>query len=502
MASKRPRPNPLCDKRYHQFVGRYRHNWPLACKELFGRYPTDQQLEILDEVSQTGSMVSIASGHGTGKSDVLAAVAIIFITCYPDSRVVMVANKIQQLQIGLGKYMAIHWRTATQRFPWLRRYFEVKASGFRSKYAPLNWGLALKGFKAGTEESLAGEHAKHLIYIVDEASSISERAFTIMTGALTEEDNRITLISQPTRNSGYFFDSHHSLAKVPGNPTGIYVPIVLNSELSPLVTPKWIKMKARELGGTRSEDYNIKVRGVFPNQAGGGILLSRGECEDGQKRRVMLPPGWGWVATADVGDGSDKSVLIISRVWGYGHERRVVPVKVWITDHRALAFARFIHATVDERLYPNITIGVDGGGVGSPCCDALEELGRVVERIHWGRPCFGHDDQRRYVNERAQACFQLRDAVISGRCRLPGGKLIIDQASRIPVFVNEKGQHQVMGKKEMRKQGLKSPDVFDAMAYSQLTNYTPAERHDAERSASEKERLQAAIDAEFAEDEE
>ncbi|TOE56077.1 terminase, partial [Vibrio parahaemolyticus] len=70
----------------------------------------------------------------------------------------------------------------------------------------------------------------------------------IITGALTGQDNRILLLSQPTRPSGYFYDTHHKLAKRPGNPDGVYTAITLNSEESPLVTPAFIKMKLAEYG--------------------------------------------------------------------------------------------------------------------------------------------------------------------------------------------------------------------------------------------------------------
>ncbi|MDW4789171.1 terminase, partial [Escherichia coli] len=75
----------------------------------------------------------------------------------------------------------------------------------------------------------------------DEASGISDKAIGVMTGALTEEDNRMLMLSQPTRPSGYFYDSHHSRAKTPDNPKGIWTAIVLNSEESPFVTPQFIK---------------------------------------------------------------------------------------------------------------------------------------------------------------------------------------------------------------------------------------------------------------------
>lgn len=54
---------------------------------------------------------------------------------------------------------------------------------------------------------------KQIFLILDEASGISDKAINILTGALTEKDNRMLMMSQPTRPSGYFYDSHHKNAK-------------------------------------------------------------------------------------------------------------------------------------------------------------------------------------------------------------------------------------------------------------------------------------------------
>ncbi|HGV5226829.1 TPA: terminase, partial [Escherichia coli] len=78
------------------------------------------------------------------------------------------------------------------------------------------WTILIKSCRPGNEEALAGEHADHLLYIIDEASGVSDKAFSVITGALTGKDNRILLLSQPTRPSGYFYDSHHRLAIRPG----------------------------------------------------------------------------------------------------------------------------------------------------------------------------------------------------------------------------------------------------------------------------------------------
>ena len=43
-----------------------------------------------------------------------------------------------------------------------------------------SWEVIAKGFRLGNEEALAGEHAEHLLYIIDEASGVSDKAFGII----------------------------------------------------------------------------------------------------------------------------------------------------------------------------------------------------------------------------------------------------------------------------------------------------------------------------------
>lgn len=188
---------------------------------------------------------------------------------------------------GIFKYIKINWATATSRFPWLADYFVLTETAFYEVTGKGVWTVVPKGFRLGSEETLAGEHADHLLYIIDEASGVSDRAFGIITGALTGQDNRILLLSQPTRPSGYFYDTHHKLAKRPGNPDGVYTAITLNSEESPLVTSEFIKMKLAEYGGRDNPMYMIKVRGLFLNYRTASFLdVMRLNVRRGGKSRL------------------------------------------------------------------------------------------------------------------------------------------------------------------------------------------------------------------------
>ena len=467
------------DPRWRDMVIRYRYDWGLAVVELFGMEPSWQQDEILESVQQIGSRTTVTSGHGTGKSSLTAMMLMIYIILYPDARVVIVANKISQVKSGVFKYVKQFWSNAIKRHPWLQNHFVLTDTMFYERSRKGIWEVLCKGYRLGNEESLAGDHAKHLLLILDEASGISDKAIGIMTGALTESDNRMLMLSQPTRPSGYFYDSHHGMAKSPDNPNGIWNSIVLNSEESPFVTLDFIIMKLAEYGGRDSIEYMVKVLGQFPSEIN-GFLLGRDACERAQRRKVYLEKGWGWVATADVGNGRDKSILNICRVSGYREKRRVVPfcVKEMPGNMNPTAFGDYIANECMSGQFPNITIAVDGDGVGSATADQLERRGVNVTRIRWGstKRLFSRHDKERFVSQRAWANFAARDAILSGRMRLDNSKKTVEEASKIPWQLMEDGRVAMMKKDYMRqKLNIKSPDRWDTFCFQMIADYRAAD---------------------------
>lgn len=475
--SQKPKRSVVDDPRWQELVLLYRYDWISAAEVMFGKVPTWQQEMIIEAVQEVGSKTSVSSGHGTGKSDMTSIMILCYMIFFPGARIILVANKLQQVKTGIFKYLKENWKTCVKRFPWLKKYFTVTDMQFFATESKGAWEVVPKGFRLGNEEALAGEHATHMLYIIDEASGVSDKAFGIMKGALTQEDNRLLLISQPTRTSGEFYDSHHRLAITLDNPDGIYRAIKLNSEESPLVTLKFIREKLVDYGGRESPEYLIKVRGEFPSSLS-GFLLGRDEVERAQRRKVYLAKGWGWVACCDVGNGRDKSVLSIFRISGYDRYRRVVPHKVMemestVTPSR---FADYIYSECDPVIYPNITIVIDGDGVGATTADVLEEKhGVIAQRIRWGFPLHNKELKKRFINQRAYANVYAANAVRQGRMLIDKAGKTADEASKIPVFLNEAGQWVCMPKEQMRtKLNLHSPDHWDTYCFTQLANYIPA----------------------------
>jgi hypothetical protein len=60
-------------------------------------------------------------------------------------------------------------------------------------------------------EALQGFHAEHLLFLIDEASGIPDVVFEVGMGALSTLGAKVLMAGNPTRTSGFFYDTHHSL---------------------------------------------------------------------------------------------------------------------------------------------------------------------------------------------------------------------------------------------------------------------------------------------------
>jgi len=474
MAQKRP--SILNDPRWQRLAVRYRNDIVKFVVEVIGDEPSAQQREVLDASAPKGAWVSVRSGHGTGKSRMMAWVVLHFMLCHVKPNIILTANNINQVRDIVFKYIVESWGGICKRFPWIEPYFVVTSERFYARGMQKQWFVAGRTVPKDKPESIAGFHNKNYLVIVDEASSVSDAVLGVLAGALSEENNKIILLSQPTRNNGHFYDSHHSLKKKnPSDHNEIgYHSIALNSEYSPHVTLKAIRQYIKRYGGTDSPEYQIKVKGEFSDQLE-GFLITRRAINKAQQNKVVMPDDWGYVIVADVGGGveRDSSIMGAFRIGGYYEERCIEPI--WIREMPGtMAADEFgLHIIEASREFENCSIAVDAIGVGGTTAKVIERKGYNPQKITWGLPCHAQSHKERFFNQRAYCYVALRDAMSEGRARLDKSEKVIDQLSRIPYRLNERGQYQMLGKEQMASQGIPSPDLGDVYAMAQLADYIP-----------------------------
>ena len=106
-------------------------------------------------------------------------------------------------------------------------------------------------------------------------------------------------------------------------------------------------------------------------------------------------------------------------------------------------------------------IKVDAIGVGQGVFDRLDEMGYPVEGIVGG----GKPHSSRFLNRRAEVHWELRKLLEEGKVRLPNNVELLNEMSSIKCVIKE-GNIQIESKDRMRKRGVKSPNLSDAVVYA------------------------------------
>lgn len=470
--------------KFPQLIKFFHYDWVLAAEVLFGVYSlSSQQKELIRAASREGVKVTVSSGHGTGKSYLQGLIILIFIILNPNSQVVVLSNTVKQTRRGVWKNLGIHFKHLQKHAPWIARHFVMTDTMFYAKGAKQSWNVEVKAVQNGNFENLAGEHNEHLMIIVDEASGVPDGAFFVLLGALSQGDNRMILLSQPTRNTGFFYDTHHTLS-IAEKPKDGWINIVMSSVDSPHVEAKFIRDRAAEYGGVDSVHFKIKVLGQFPDKVD-GFLLGRTQLQSCIGRQIGFEDSeWGWLACCDLGHGRDKSVISIFKVQGeVGRSRLVQQVATYempnemITDEFA---AKIINLCIDSGDYPNVTVAVDAHGAGRDLVGMLERRrpSANIVGVRWGDKPFRKIEKEMYVNLRAKAHMLIQDAIIKKRMSITQGQhtaKTIEQGAKLPFFMTDTGQYQMMKKDVMKtKYGIPSPDIFDTYCFTQLVDIIPA----------------------------
>lgn len=484
MAAKTKAIALLDDPRWWDFIERYAYDIGRFAVEVCGMNdvkeggnpaPTWQQFDLFELVQENGCRVSVSSGHSTGKTRSAGIVGLWHLCCYANSIMMFTAPQITQLRNQVWKEITICYNLMMLgEFAWLAEHIVIKAESVCIKGYEKTWHIIAKTAPKGAPENLAGLHGDWLFIWADEASGVPDANFGVLGGALSDSRNRMVLTSQPTRNNGFFYDTHHKLSKHQG---GVWDSLVFNSEESPIASKEFLAEKLIQYGGRDDPEYQIKVLGRFPDRTD-IYLNSESQLDPCFERKVIADnQQYGYLICVDVGAGEyrDYSAILVLKACGYGdygdNARRVELVDVpMFSNSRDLQFLGGKVLDVYTQ-YENATVLIDRGGMGVAVCQQLENTGVPVTRVNWGEPCFNNELRKRFFNQRAQALVMLSRAIKEGRmgfldCRYK--TQLLQQGSRIPYTFDEKARYKIMDKQTMLKDGIRSPDMWDALSFAFL----------------------------------
>lgn len=429
-------------------VLRWREIGPaLWAKEVLSAEPSEQQLEGGKALVEK-RRVSIRSGHGTGKTTFEAWSILWFLSCYFPAKVPCTAPTSHQLDDVLWAELAKWHRIMGERLPALASQFEWSSGAYRMKSDPQESFAVPRTSRPERPEALQGFHSDNILFVIDEASGVSDNVFEVAEGALSTDGAFVIMAANPTRQSGYFFDSHHKMRSS-------WAALHWDGELSPRVSKAYIE-DMRKKYGERSPIYKVRVKGDFIDAVDGVISLE--SCVAAQNREVLqiasAPVIWG----LDVARFGDDSTALAKRKGNYQLEK----VREWYGKD-TMQTAGLIKAEWDKTVEKPMCINVDVIGIGAGVVDRLSELGLPVNGINVAETeAVNANDERQFNRLRDELWWKCREWLEAKDCKLLDDEALIGELTTPTYSILSNGLIKVEGKDEMKKRGVKSPNLADA----------------------------------------
>lgn len=385
---------------------------------------------------------SVRAGHGVGKGTLIAILALWFPLTHHDSKAVLTANSQDQLRDNNWPEIR-KWHSKLPE-P-LRDMLQVDEERLYVKAAPEMAFVVRRTASKNNPEALQGIHAKHVLYLVDEASGIMDVIFEVAQGSMSTKGAMACLFSNPTRSSGFFFDTHHKLRNR-------WRTHVVNCENVPRARGHIEEII--EAYGKNSNKYRVRVLGEFPTSDDDTVIALE-LVESARKREVVkrdVRPVWG----VDVARFGDDTSALAKRQGNV----LLAPVQEW----HGLNTMQLVGKIVDEWMKTDedqrpSAIVVDVIGIGSGVVDRLEELDLPVIGINVAESASNDAKYFRLRDElwfKAQAWFAARDVFI------PADEKLVSELTTVTFDYHSDGRLVVESKKLLKKRGLPSPNKADA----------------------------------------
>lgn len=432
--------------------------FPWGTGQLAGREIDDWQRQYLidlgEAVAERGFngvdavrpiLEATASGHGVGKSALVAWIILWIMSTRPFAKGIVTANTQSQLKTKTWAELGKWWKLSATR-NWFAYSAGRGSMALHHKNYPETWRCDAQTCREENSESFAGLHAANStpFYIFDEASAVPDKIWEVAEGGTTDGEPQWHVFGNPTRNVGRFrecfrrFRHRWRTRRVDSRDVAI---------TNKAKIQEWI-----DDHGEDSDFVKIRVRGVFPAQSS-RQFISEAHVEAAFGRHLRLEaysfapvvlgvdPAW---------TGEDEFVIVkrqglYSAILGV-YERNDDDI------HMANVIARF---EAEEKA---AAVFVDAG-FGTGIVSAGSAMGRSW-RLVWFS---GASPDRGCVNMRAYIWKQTRDWLKAGGA-IPPDDVLRQDLTGVETVPQIDGKTQLMSKEDMRKMGLPSPNRGDALA--------------------------------------
>ena len=441
----------MTDNPFDDFVIEYFDDPVRFVQEVLGAEPLPYQADFLNAIAGNERKISVRSGHGTGKSTSASWAMLWYLMLRFPNKVVVTAPTSGQLFDALFAELK---RWIGELPEQLQNMLIVKSDRVELAAAPSEAFISARTSRAETPEALAGVHSDNVLLVVDEASGVPEKVFEAAAGSMSGHNATTILLSNPTRSSGTFYESQNRMADSWWTRRWSCVE-------SPLVSDEFVdEMRMRY--GEESNAFRIRVLGEFP-LADDDTIIPFHLADAAMSRDIEVDedrlPVW---SVDPARFGSDRTAFC----------KRTGSVVTEIKSWRGLDLMQTVGRVMAEyeALPPSqrpSEILVDSIGIGSGVVDRMRELGAPVRGVNVAEsPSMGTT----YNNLRTELWFKTKAWLEDRGCKLPKNDELLADLTGIRYSFTSSGKMAAEGKDQMRKRGLPSPDLADALCLTMASD--------------------------------
>jgi hypothetical protein len=420
-------------------------------RELFGVVPDPWQVDVLEAFPKSPRLAMKAC-KGPGKTAVLAWLAWNFLATRPDPKIAATSITQKNLEDNLWAEMS-KWQL---RAPYLRENFRCTDDRISYNGRPETWWMTARTWnrtadRAQQGSTLAGLHADHILFLLDESGGIPDAVMATAEAALAScIEGHIVQAGNPTHLEGPLYRACTSerrlwhVTEITADPD--------DRRRSSRVKAEWAREQIEKYG--RDNPWVlVNVFGKFP-PGSLNTLIGPDECRAACERSYR-PEDYERaprVLGVDVARFGDDASVIFPRQGLVAFP----PIKLRNADgvQGAGAVARKVADWKADAIFVD-----DTGGWGASWIDMLRQLGHAPIGIGFAaRP-----NDPRYDNKRTEMYFEAVQWIKNGGALPPQCPELI--AALSGTTYSFRGDRLLLEPKDQVKARLGySPDDADALA--------------------------------------
>lgn len=429
-----------------------------------------KQREIITAV-RDNQRVTVKSCFWVGKTYICARIALWFQFAYSDSIVITTAPTHRQIENVLWRELRSAYKKSKIPLGWKmnKTKFEIDERWY------------MLGLSSDEESNFQWFHSLNQLNIADEAWGINAKSLEALEALMTWEWTKLLYIWNPTIAMWGFFDSFSddsyykisiSVFDTPNFTKNglknvadlkkltkeevLALPLVYPE----LVTPMWAWDKIWRWGEDTAI-FQSKVMAIFPDEWDDTLIrlswIEQALEKEWDEEEWNMRPRRNCIGIDVARFGSDTTVLVAMDNGKMHENMRSYKGKdtmqtVWqaISMFNDLGFNKEFDYFV-----------VDDTGVGWWVTDRLREQGFNVMPINNASSA---TDSETFRDIKAEIYWLLRQAFIDWKIRIYDTERLIKDISNIKYDYTSKWQIFIKSKKDMKREGLDSPDFADALA--------------------------------------